>query len=564
VREVNRKACVYVRVSTDHTEQDQSYQAQMTYFKEHYKDYEIVETYAERESGTSIKNRTEFQRMLKDAGLELEVKRGNINIYNTDKEPRFNYIITKSISRYARNTEIKTVIRKLKAQGVYIIFDDINKSTESEDDELLVGILLQMSEEESRNKSKIIKWGKKRSAEANVIPMNIEPYGYKAIIEENRLEIIESEANVVKYIFQLYLDGNGARKIREILTSEGYKNRKGKEFTENMILYIIQNAKYCGINVRNRYVKNDIFNQTSQIELSEDQWLKMKNERIDVIISEEDFHKAQEIIQGRRKNGRGYRGYTKSQYANKIQCTCGGNYIHNMYYNKDGTKRGIFVCNRRKKMGKAKSGCTSRNIFETELEEVIDEYVNGKYQKLFDLKVKWGLREIEEKTNKVNALDLKNVSVKLSELNNKLNENRSKIEKLIDMLLDSSSTKEDIINSKINKLEEENKKLESEKSELDVIINEKNLVLENLSKTSKMLNNIKEKNTKTTISKKDFIEDIAIIRLDKKDKIEIISEAMLIMNSVVLTTMKFKGENTFLENWINTVKPIVKKENNSY
>ncbi|GEM_PF-2072530 len=564
MREVNRKACVYVRVSTDHTEQDQSYQAQMTYFKEHYKDYEIVETYAERESGTSIKNRTEFQRMLKDAGLELEVKRGNINIYNTDKEPRFNYIITKSISRYARNTEIKTVIRKLKAQGVYIIFDDINKSTESEDDELLVGILLQMSEEESRNKSKIIKWGKKRSAEANVIPMNIEPYGYKAIIEENRLEIIESEANVVKYIFQLYLDGNGARKIREILTSEGYKNRKGKEFTENMILYIIQNAKYCGINVRNRYVKNDIFNQTSQIELSEDQWLKMKNERIDVIISEEDFHKAQEIIQGRRKNGRGYRGYTKSQYANKIQCTCGGNYIHNMYYNKDGTKRGIFVCNRRKKMGKAKSGCTSRNIFETELEEVIDEYVNGKYQKLFDLKVKWGLREIEEKTNKVNALDLKNVSVKLSELNNKLNENRSKIEKLIDMLLDSSSTKEDIINSKINKLEEENKKLESEKSELDVIINEKNLVLENLSKTSKMLNNIKEKNTKTTISKKDFIEDIAIIRLDKKDKIEIISEAMLIMNSVVLTTMKFKGENTFLENWINTVKPIVKKENNSY
>lgn len=556
---MNKKACVYVRVSTDHIEQDQSYQAQMTYFKDHYSDYEIVETYAERESGTSIKKRTEFQKMLKDAGLELEVKRGNINIYNTNKEPRFNYIITKSISRYARNTEIKTVIRKLKAQGVYIIFDDINKSTESEDDELLVGILLQMSEEESRNKSKIIKWGKKRSAEANIIPMNIEPYGYKAIIEENRLEIIESEANVVKYIFELYLNGNGARKIREILTSEGYKNRKGKEFTENMILYIIQNPKYCGINVRNRYMKDDIFNQTSQVELSEDQWLKMKNERIDEIISEEDFHKAQEIIQGRRRNGRGYRGYTKSIYANKIQCECGGNYIHNMYYNKDGTKRGIFVCNRRKKMGKDKSGCTSRNIFETELEEVIDEYCNGKYKKLLDLKIKWGLREIEEKTNKVNALDLKNVSIKLSELNNKLNENRSKIEKLIDMLLDSSSIKEDIINSKINKLEEENKKLESEKSELDVIINEKNLVLENLSKASKILNNIKEKNNKTIISKKDFIEDIAIIKLNKKDKIEIISEVMLIMNSIVLTTMKFKGENTFLKNWINTIKPIIKK-----
>ena len=561
---MKKKACVYVRVSTDHIEQDQSYQAQMTYFKEHYSDYEIIETYAERESGTSIKNRTEFQRMLKDAGLELEVKRGNINIYSTNKEPKFNYIITKSISRFSRNSEIKEVIRKLKNQGVYIVFDDINKSTESEDDVLLVGILQQLAEEESRNKSKIIKWGKKRSAEQNIIPMNIIPYGYKGDIEQNRLEIDENESKVVKYIFELYLNGNGARKIREILTKEGYRNRKGKEFTENMILYIIQNPKYCGVNVRNRYMKNDIFNQTSQVELSEDQWLKMKNERIDIIISEEDFAKAQELINGRRKNGRGYRGYTKSQYANKIKCECGGNYIHNMYYNKDGTKRGIFVCNRRKKLGKAKSGCTSRNIFESELEEVIDEYCNGKYKKIFDLKVKWGLREIEEKTNKVNALDLKNVSVKLSELNNKLNENRSKIEKLIDMLLDSSSTKEDIINSKINKLEEENKKLESEKSELDVIINEKNLVLENLSKTSKMLNNIKEKNTKTTISKKDFIEDIAIIRLDKKDKIEIISEAMLIMNSVVLTTMKFKGENTFLENWINTVKPIVKKENNSY
>ncbi|WP_346913735.1 recombinase family protein [Clostridium sp.] len=557
---MKKKACVYVRVSTDHIEQDQSYQAQMTYFKDHYKDYEIVETYAERESGTSIKNRTEFQKMLKDAGLELELKRGNINIYNTNKEPKFNYIITKSISRYARNTEIKTVIRKLKAQGVYIIFDDINKSTESEDDELLLGILLQMSEEESRNKSKIIKWGKKRSAEQNVIPMNIIPYGYKGNIGENKLEIDEHEAKVVKYIFELYLNGNGGRKIREILTEEGYKNRKGKEFTENMILYIIQNPKYCAINVRNRYMKDDIFNQTSQVELSEDQWLKMKNERIDKIISEEDFEKAQEIIESRRRNGRGYRGYTKSQYANKIQCECGGNYIHNMYYNKDGSKKGIFVCNRRKKMGKTKSGCTSRNIFESELEEVIDEYCNGKYKEILFHEIDVANKYLDKKLAEVKKTDITNIKNKANHIENILEENKRKIEKLIDMLLDSSNTKEDIVNKKINLLEEENKRLEEDKNELNIVIKNKDDILNNINNFKKLLKEIEDKTKNLmTLDKNEFTEDILLIQLDENNNIEIYDKIIIKVNTLRVSAKKWNINQNLSDNYNGIIRDF--KEN---
>ncbi|MEG1141800.1 MAG: recombinase family protein [Clostridia bacterium] len=560
------KVAIYARVSTESLEQDGSFEAQQRYFTEKYKDkYEIVEIYAEKKSGTNIKNRDEFQKLLKDAGLELEHKKGNINLYNTNKEPKFNYILVKSVSRLSRNTETVTIIRKLKAQGVYIIYDDINKTTESEDDEMLLSIMQTVAQQESVEKSRIVRWGIKRSAEANMIRMSSIPFGYDRVPNENRLLINEKEAEIVKYVYELYVnEDKGARAIKQMLDEKGYKNREGKSFTERSLLYMVQNCKYCGINLRNRYTSNDLYNKNSRIELSEEEWIKFKNERIPIIISEEMFDKAQQKLESRRANGRGYRGFTRSPFAKKFVCECGGNYIHNKFKNGDKEAVGFYVCNRRKKMGKAKSGCSSRNILESELDEVIEEYLNGKYKKILDLKIGWALREIEEKYEKANSLDLENVSEKLHEINIKLKKNSAKLNKLMDMLLDSSSTKEDVINSKMKKIEDENKNLESEKAELDITINQKNLVLKNLTEASKMLNKIKDKNLDGTISREKFIEDISIIKLNKKDKIEITTTVMSIMTSIVLTTINFKGENTLLKNWVDYVKPIVNKEKESY
>lgn len=560
------KAAIYARVSTESLEQDGSFESQQRYFTEKYKDkYEIVEVYAEKKSGTNIKNRDEFQRLLKDAGLELEHKKGNINLYNTKNEPKFNYILVKSVSRFSRNTETVTIIRKLKAQGVYVIYDDINKTTESEDDEMLLSIMQTVAQQESVEKSRIVRWGIKRSAEANMIRMSSIPFGYDRVPNENRLLINEKEAEIVKYVYELYVnEDKGVRAIKRMLDEKGYKNREGKSFTERSLLYMVQNCKYCGINLRNRYTSDDLYNKNSRIELSEEEWIKLKNERIPVIISEEMFDEAQKKLESRRTNGRGYRGFTKSPFAKKFKCECGGNYIHNKFKNGDKEAVGFYVCNRRKKMGKVTSGCSSRNILESELDEVIEEYLNGKYKKMLDLKISWALREIEEKYEKANSIDLENVSEKLHKINIKLKENSAKLNKLMDMLLDSSITKEDVINSKMKKIEDENKNLESQKAELDITINQKNLVLKNLTEASKMLNKIKDKNLDGTISREKFIEDIRIIKLNKNDKIEITTTVMSIMTSIVLTTINFKGENTLLKNWVDYVKPILNKEKESY
>lgn len=553
---MKKKACIYVRVSTEHEEQDQSYNAQLNYFKEHYKeDYDIIKIYAEKESGTSIKKREEFKKMLKDSGLELEEKRGNINIYNTNKEPQFNYIITKSISRFARNIEIKEVIRKLDKQGVYIIFDDINRCTEDKEDSLLLGILLQMAEEESTNKSKIIKWGKKRSAENNVIPMNRPPYGYIADIENNRLIAEPKESEVVKLIFNLYVEGNGVRKIKQILTDKGIYNKEGKEFSENLILYIIQNPKYCGLNIRNRFIKTDIFNQNQQLELEENEWIALKNSRIDKIIDDEIFEKAQQELNSRRINGKGYRGFSKSKFANKIKCKCGGNYIHNTYYYPSGNVE-YYVCNKKKKLGKVKSGCSSRNITQEELDNAIDTFISN-YNMLFKEKIENILKQLNKKENKIVATDTSKIENKLSNINSLLNNNKFKTEKLIDMLLESSTTKEQLINKKLEEIESENKKLEAEKSELNNIINNKKGMLNNIQVFKNMLREIKKEELST--DRNNFIEGIAQIELDKDDNIKITTKIFIVLDTLLLTALEYNANNNYIVEFKKQLYSIIKK-----
>lgn len=556
------KAAIYARVSTESLEQDGSFEAQQRYFTEKYKDkYEIVEVYAEKKSGTNIKNRDEFQRLLKDAGLELEHKKGNINLYNTKNEPKFNYILVKSVSRFSRNTEAVTIIRKLKSQGVYVVYDDINKTTESEDDEMLLSIMQTVAQQESVEKSRIVRWGIKRSAEANMIRMSSIPFGYDRVPNENRLLINEKEAEIVKYVYELYVnEDKGVRAIKQMLDEKGYKNREGKSFTERSLLYMVQNCKYCGINLRNRYTSNDLYNKNSRIELSEEEWIKFKNERIPVIISQEMFDEAQKKLESRRTNGRGYRGFTRSPFAKKFACECGGTYIHNKFKNGDKEAVGFYVCNRRKKMGKAKSGCTSRNILESELNDVIEEYINGKYKKVLLEEIDLANKHLSEKLDEINKIDITNIKIKATDIEAKLEENKRKIEKLIDMLLDSSNTKEDIINKKLQLLEEENKTLEEEMSELNVIIKNKDDILNNIDNFRRLLKEL-EYGTKNLIplNKKDFIESILLIDLDENNEIEIYDKIIIKVSTLHVVAKKWNVNQNLNDNYNGLIRDF--KEN---
>ena len=298
------KIAIYARVSTEMAEQDTSFQAQIKYFTEKFADeYEIVQVYADKGSGLSLKNRPQFQQMLKDAGIEIEERKGKINTYATNKQPKFKYILTKSVSRFSRNTETVSIIRDLKSKGVYVIFDDINKSTEDAESDMILGFLQNIAQEESANRSKIVKWGKKRSAESGHISLQADVYGYQANLEENTLRLIPQEAEVIKKIFSLALEGSGVRKIKRLLTEENIFNRDGKQFSESHIMYILKNQKYCGFNIRNRWEKIDLYNSNKQREKPQEEWIIQETDKIDKIIDREIFDKIQELI-AKRSNAK--------------------------------------------------------------------------------------------------------------------------------------------------------------------------------------------------------------------------------------------------------------------
>ncbi len=180
-------------------------------------------------SGTKIKKRESFQKLMEDA-----------------KKGEFNIVIVKDISRFARNTvDFLQSIRQLKALGIETIFLTSNQTVLG-NSEFVLTIFGALAQEESANTSKRVKFGKKINAEKGRVPNFV--YGYDKIKGDYfNLTINEKEAEVVKKIFNLYLnEGNGANKIAQILNSEGYKTKRNCNWSQNAISRILTNPIYTG------------------------------------------------------------------------------------------------------------------------------------------------------------------------------------------------------------------------------------------------------------------------------------------------------------------------------
>ncbi|WP_160680887.1 recombinase family protein [Clostridium sp. C8-1-8] len=170
--EKERIAC-YIRVSTELEEQDSSFKNQEFYFRNKYKDKDVL-IYKDKGTGTSFK-RKDFQRMLIDAGLDkLDEKHTNKKIVfiQSYREPLFNRIIVKDTSRFARNIVIMDVIRELIAKRVFILFEDIQKDTSKEEDMVMLQMLFTFAENTSRTISISTRFGNKRTIEQNRIRNN--------------------------------------------------------------------------------------------------------------------------------------------------------------------------------------------------------------------------------------------------------------------------------------------------------------------------------------------------------------------------------------------------------
>lgn len=275
----------YARVSVDKDTMHHSIMAQIDYYKkliENNPKWHLVDIYVDEGITGTSEDRDSFNKMIDDAIS------GNIDL-----------IITKSITRFARNTvTLLETVRKLKANNIEVFFEEQNIHTLSKDGELLLTILASYAQEESRSVSENMKWRVKKNFEEG-LSWGTHLYGYK--YENNNYEVIPDEANIVKRIFNLYLEGNGVQSICNILEADGIKTRNNIPFSKSTIRAMLSNEYYTGDKILQKtYVKDYISKKTmnNNGELTK-YYVEDSHEGI---ISKDDFNKVQEILKMRKAN----------------------------------------------------------------------------------------------------------------------------------------------------------------------------------------------------------------------------------------------------------------------
>ena len=234
-----KRVAAYCRVSTDSEDQANSFESQQRYFRQYIEqrsDWVLYEIFADEGiTGTNTKKRREFNRMIDCA------KRGE-----------FDLIITKEISRFARNTlDSIYYTRDLKKHGVGVIFMNDNINTLDGDAELRLAIMSSIAQEESRKTSERVKWGQKRRMEQGVV-FGRSMLGYD--IRCGKMYINQKGADIVRLIFHKFVDeGKGTHVIAKELCEEGIAPMHVKEWHSSVILRIIRNEKYCGDLEENLY-----------------------------------------------------------------------------------------------------------------------------------------------------------------------------------------------------------------------------------------------------------------------------------------------------------------------
>lgn len=364
----------YARVSTKHDDQENSLEAQKRYYTTYADDkpgMELYDLYYDSISATGWKKRKGFRRMLYDAGLDVGLtERGTMVLELSDREPLFNRIVTKDISRFTRSVTDEEIYRKLRDKGVYVDFTNIGLTTERKADGFTIQIMTAAAQQESEDRSRKTLFGLERSAEQGRIRTRDNFYGYKYHKDTKNLTIKEDEAEIVRLIYQLYTDGMGLRNILKHFDVHNIK-RNGKRFAQTSINRILKNPAYKGLLIRNKMESPLVFSsKKSAIEKPKEVW-EVHEGIIPAIMDESMWQAAQDVRRTRLNQDR--RGI-KSQfgrYSGKIICEqCGKSYVQNR------DKRGNLFMNCATKKSLGKKSCSSRNIRNDMLDDAVNEFID--------------------------------------------------------------------------------------------------------------------------------------------------------------------------------------------
>lgn len=512
------KVTYYARVSTDKYEQLNSLENQVAYYEDFIKNntnWTFVEGYIDEGiTGTSTQKRDSFKTMIRDA-----------------QNKKFNLIVTKEISRFARDTlDSIQYTRKLLEYGVGVLFQYDNINTFNPDSELRLTIMASIAQEEVRKLSERVKFGFQRSIEKGNVLGNDSIWGYKK--DDCKLVIVEEEAEIVRKIFDMYVNDHiGMRAIGQRLANLGYLNKNGKPITQGTIKYILTNPKYKGYYCGNKTRIVD-YHTKERVNIDASDWkVYQDNVNVPPIVSESIWNKAQDIINERSSKS----SKDKKVYQNRY-CFSGKIYCmeHNTTYRRkvntsSGIKKKKVVTWRCSEFLKYNTkGCDSPILYEEEIKDIVGKIIYRYFNNINiidDLIEEY--KKIENDVNYLELIEKKEREIEVLE---------KKKSKIISLIVDELITEEDFkvqSNQFVTKIH----KLKEEIDDLQVKNNYRNTNNQHL---EQHLNNIRKKaqeklqyeNVDIDSLIWEFLEKIEVYKVNNKDFIKL---------KVILNTGKTYG-----------------------
>ncbi len=461
------RVAAYCRVSTDDEEQISSYNSQMQYYNELINknpEWKMVGIYADKAiTGTSTEKRADFMRMINDC------QNGDIDM-----------VITKSISRFARNTvDTLHYVRLLKEKGVAIFFEEEHINTLSMDGELMLTVLSSVAQQEVHNTSAHVKKGLKMRMQRGELIGFRGCLGFDYHKEDKSISVNEEEAKTVRRIYARYLEGAGCPTIAKELTRDKEKTKTGgTHWTESVIRTILRNEKYAGDLLLGKSFTTDPISKRRLKNLGEVDKYYVENHH-EAIISKEDFLQAQALLDSRGTPKRLLGGKRQAKigglypFSSKIKCgICGSTYSRRALYRNRGKEKIMWQCMETAKNGR--KGCPNSKAVPN---DVLESAFVTTYNLLCgDLKTSF--KAVYDEIEK--EFDLDKISKDIEKKEADLEKLKTKKAKLIDLKLaesiDDATYKEsyDDVCSKIEKtkndislLNEENTKIKDKKLNLE-------------------------------------------------------------------------------------------------